>query len=273
MSEQPGAGEGWVSPGWTPPSGPAAQPGPAQQPAAPQQAAPQQAVPQPSAPHPPAPQHGYPQQPGYPQQQGYPAPQGYPGQQPAGAPGGYAPTYYGAGWQAPVGPPPAARRDGVRLALRVVGGLVAVAVLVGAVIGVRTWQQGRAIGAVTKPATVSAKQVATGHCLAELPADGDVGSARLVPCGEPHVAEVVGSMELDGGTWPGWSRVSKQLTAWCEMDTRQAELGLRPVIWGPTPKGWSQGDRVGLCLAWSPDGALQGSFVAGDPVTNVEDAG
>jgi hypothetical protein len=274
MSEGPGQGEGWASPGWTPPGNrPSSRPG--DRPDAAPGPPPASARPAPQPPYP----HGqpYPQGQSYPQ--GQPHPQGGPDPHaqpyPPAPPGaqGYAPTYYAEGWQAPVGPPPPARRDGVRLALRIVGGVVAVGLVAGTVAGVRTWQQSRAVGTITKPSTVSAKQVATGHCLAELPADGDVSSVRLVPCDQPHVAEVVGSRQLDDKDWPGWSRVSDQLTSWCEMDTAQAALGLRPVVWGPTERGWSQGDRVGLCLAWSPDGALNGSFVAGDQVRNVDGEG
>lgn len=241
MSEQSGPDGGWASPGWTPPA--------------------QQPVPAPPA----QPAQPYPAQP-------------YPGQPLAGQqpppPGGYAPTYYGAGWQAPVTPPPPRTRSRrARLALRVLAGAVVALVVAGIGVGVLTWHKTRPIGTVTSPTTVSARQLTTGHCLAALPSDGDVGSVRLVPCAQPHVAEVVGARDLDGTNWPGWSRVSQQLTAWCEMDTQQRSLGLRPVVWGPTEQGWGEGDRSGLCLAWSPDGALRGSFVEGGPVTNVEDEG
>ncbi len=47
----------------------------------------------------------------------------------------------------------------------------------------------------------------------------------------------------------------------------QQGLGLLPVVWEPTARGWAQGDRSGLCLAWSPTGTMTGSFVAGDTVT------
>jgi hypothetical protein len=264
----------WASPGWSPPA------------QTPQTPATPSATP-PGYPPPATPPGYQAPAPGYPPQYGQTPPPGYP--PPAPPPGyqtpppGYPPQgaqtpppgegwypqqpHYAPGWQAPVGAPPAPRGRGPRIVLTVIAGLAAVALVVGGVIGGRYWLETRPLGEVTKPMTVHAGRLGTGHCLASLPADGTVRSVRVVPCSDPHVAEVVGSRPLSGPAWPGDQQVTTELEKWCEMDTAEHDLGLRPVVWGPTEQGWHQGDRTGLCLAWLPSGTMTGSFVAGDSVT------
>jgi hypothetical protein len=163
---------------------------------------------------------------------------------------------------------PARRPRGrAEIVLRVIAALATVTLLVGAAIGGRYWLDTRPLGTVTHAMTVHAGRVTTGHCIQTLPQDGTVASVRLVPCDQPHAAEVVGSLDLPGTSWPGSAQVADQLVAWCEMDATQQGLGLLPVVWGPSARGWAQGDRSGLCLAWSPTGTMTGSFVAGDTVT------
>lgn len=284
----PPATQEWTSPGWSPPGptpqtaapGPAPQPGPGY-PQTPPPGYPPQHSQTPPPGYPPAysqtPPPAYPPQyrqsppPGYPPQYGRPAQPSSPAPQPgpaAPAEGWYPQQpHYAPGWQAPVGPPPRTGRRGTRIALGVIAGIAAVALVVGGVVGGRYWLETRPLGEVTTPMTVHAGRLSTGHCLASLPADGTVRSVRVVPCSDPHVAEVVGARPLSGTSWPGAQQVTTELEKWCEMDTAEQDLGLRPVVWGPTEQGWNQGDRTGLCLAWLPSGTMRGSFTANEKVT------
>jgi len=167
---------------------------------------------------------------------------------PSAGPAGYYPqeAYY-AGW-APASAPP--RRRGRRaLAVTLVVVLVA-AVLGGGGVVLGTWLQTRPLGDVTGPTSATSRQVRAGHCLAELPDDGTLGRVTVVPCDDPHDAEVVGQLDLGEGAWPGADKVRRRAEAWCEMDTAETEAGLRPVVWTPTERSWAQGDRLALCLAW-----------------------
>lgn len=258
MSEQDGS---WTSPGWRP-GRPAPQP--PSDPTQPGQPIPrpgyQQPIPQPGQPLPPP---GYQQPP-----PGQPLPQpGQPGQH-----GGYAEAYYAPGWRAPVTAPPP-RRNGARRTLQVLAGLAAVALVIGSAAAVRYWMGTRPLGEVTSPATVAAGRLSTGHCIERLPDDGAVAAVRVVPCEQPHEAEVVGVLPFTDDEWPGSQSVTDRLTAWCEMDNAQETLGARPVIWSPSERSWSQGDHQGLCLAWSPASPLVGSFDAGDDVRAADSAG
>lgn len=189
-----------------------------------------------------------------------------------GAPGaaadGWYPqeAYYAPGWQAPAGPPPPRRRWGLWAA----GAAIALVVL--AVVGLLAAQLlrslgSRTLGEVDGPTQANARQLAPGHCVEQLPADGVVDRVTVVPCGEPHEAEVIASLELDDGEWPGAREVRRTVERACEMDAAQLEAGHRPVVWTPGEESWGQGDRTGLCLAWAPDGAVVGSWSDGTPVT------
>lgn len=242
--------DGWASPGGPSrvppprPSGPPAGP-----PAAP--ATPAAPVPQPT------PARSQPRAPA--------APPGAPPVPPADA---WNPApYYAPGWQAPVpehAPPP--RRSRGR-ALVWVGAVAAVLLLAAGVVGVRTWMQTRPLGEVAGPVDAHPGRLQAGHCLAELPEDGAVDGVRVVPCDTAHVAEVVGRLELPDGAWPGRDSVTSRITTWCDMDSAQADAGFEPVVWVPTERGWGRGDRVGMCLAWLPEGTATGSFTAGDQVS------
>nr|WP_237728007.1 septum formation family protein [Cellulomonas sp. APG4] len=125
----------------------------------------------------------------------------------------------------------------------------------------------RPLGEVEAARQANARQLAPGHCVEQLPPDGVVDRVTVVPCAEPHEAEVVASLELDDGDWPGAREVRRTVERYCEMDAAQLEAGHRAVVWTPGEEGWGQGDRTGLCLAQAPQGAVVGSWHEGTPVT------
>jgi len=172
---------------------------------------------------------------------------------PAPPPAGYYPqeAYYAPGWtQAQTQPSVPAGR---RIAL-----FTTLAIVVLAVVGTVTaaalyWWGTKPVGDVTSPTSATSRQVRPGHCIRELTADGSVGRVTLVPCTDEHEAEVLGSLRLDDGGWPGEEAVAEQAVGWCRMDNDHAAAGYQPVVWTPSEQSWSQGDRVALCLAWSDD--------------------
>ena len=183
---------------------------------------------------------------------------------------GYYPqeAYYAPGWQAGEGdgPPPRRRRRTVVVAVVVIIALFGVSILGAAATGLRYVMDTRTLGEVEGPVTVAARRLDVGHCIGDLPSDGQVRRVRVVPCGEPHEAEVVGALTLNEGAWPGPSTVESTARAYCEMDRTQIESGFRAVVWQPSETGWGQGDRQVLCLAWSGGAQVTGSFTAGEDV-------
>ena len=171
-------------------------------------------------------------------------------------------AYYAPGWTAPAAATP--RRSHRGLWLAVGGALVILLVVGGAAVGVTHWMRTRTLSDVSGPTTANARQVDTGHCIADLPRDGEVARVELVPCSQPHEAEVVGLLSLPDESWPGQESVDSQVTRWCEMDSAQQEAGFQPVVWTPSQRGWGQGDHRGVCLAWLDGGGATGSFIDGD---------
>ncbi len=170
-----------------------------------------------------------------------------------GSPAGYYPQqpYYAPGWTQAATQPRS--RRGRRIALFTTLAVVVVAVLGAVAVAGLYWWSTKPIGDVTSPTSANARQVRPGHCIRDLPADGSVGTVTLVPCDDPHEAEVVGSLRYDDDAWPGEDAVTEQAAAWCEMDNAQVEAGLRAVVWTPSEQSWSQGDRAALCLARQGD--------------------
>ncbi|MBX9244810.1 hypothetical protein ICW40_08300 [Actinotalea ferrariae] len=183
--------------------------------------------------------------------------------------GGYYPQepYYAPGWSAPAAPEPPRRSRRGRWVAVVAIALLVLGLLTWGLVTLRLSMQTRTLGAVEEPTTTHSRRLDVGHCLATLPGDGDVASVDLVPCADPHAAEVVGVHTFRADAWPGRDAVEADAVAACEMDTRQAELGFRPVVWTPSESSWGQGDRRGLCLAALDEGTARGSFTTADDVT------
>ncbi len=182
-------------------------------------------------------------------------------------------AYYAPGWAAPLTPDPQRRRRLGRRFWWPVAGVATVGLVVAAVLGTRFWLDRRPLGTVDAATTVAATRLATGHCLPVLPADGAVARVTVVPCGAPHAAEVIGTMVLPAGAWPGQQSIDDSLARWCEMDSTEKAAGFHSVVWAPSQRGWGQGDRTGLCFAALPDGTATGSFSAGQPVTTTRAGG
>ncbi len=116
---------------------------------------------------------------------------------------------------------------------------------------------------VTAAHEARARQLTTGHCLESLPADGPVDRVTVVPCAQPHAAQVITELTLDDVTWPGQRAVDRRVALSCELTDEERAAGVRPVVWSPTEESWGRGDRTGLCLLAVDGGGVTGSFLDG----------
>ena len=124
---------------------------------------------------------------------------------------------------------------------------------------------------VSAPTDAYAMQLVTGACLAELPPDGEVDRVGVVPCTDPHAAQVVAQYAFDrSAVWPGQDGAHARVTRACVLSDAEVAAGVHLVTWAPTEAGWADGDRTGVCLA-VPTGPVTGSFVDGTatPATGV----
>ncbi|MDO8143481.1 septum formation family protein [Isoptericola sp. 178] len=196
-----------------------------------------------------------------------------PGPAPTGA-SDRRPVDPGARWGVP-GPTPAERAAARRRArIWVLSVLALILLVVGGAVGAsylttstreEAWEPVAAD--VTAPETVNAVQLVLGSCLAEAPTDGAVGRVEVVPCGEPHAAEVVGRTDASAdAVWPGADEAAARTARGCTPDLlgpqARADDSTRVelVVWAPSEESWAAGDRTGLCVA-VVDGTRTGSLL------------
>jgi hypothetical protein len=116
---------------------------------------------------------------------------------------------------------------------------------------------------VAEPVDAHAVQLVPGSCLADVPADGQVDRVRVVPCADPHAAQVVSSYAFEpDAAWPGSAEASARVEASCDLTAAEREQGTRMLAWAPTEASWARGDRTGLCVA-VPPGPVTGSLLDG----------
>ena len=156
------------------------------------------------------------------------------------------------------------RGRGLAVAGVVLGAIGTVALVAGVVAAVLTAAAQRSLPPdVPQARDAHAAQLVTGNCLAALPADGAVETVRVVPCAEPHAAQVVTDYEFtSNAVWPGQAAADARVARACVLDADEVAAGVRAVTWAPTEAGWARGDRQGLCLAVLPD-AVRGSLLDG----------
>lgn len=159
-----------------------------------------------------------------------------------------------------------ARRGGrlalIGIALGVLGTLAWTGVVVGAALTARTERP--LAGDVDAPRDVHARQLVTGSCLDELPADGHVDTVTVVPCAQEHAAQVLTQYAFaEAAIWPGQQGADALVASACALSPAETEAGVRAVTWAPTERSWERGDRTGLCLATVDGGGLTGSFLDG----------
>lgn len=102
---------------------------------------------------------------------------------------------------------------------------------------------------VSAPRDAHARQLVTGNCVDPLPADGKIDVVHVVPCAEPHAAQVVSQYAFaSDALWQGQAAADRRVAAACELSTAESEAGLTAITWAPTKQSWTRGDRTGLCL-------------------------
>nr|WP_277344708.1 DUF4190 domain-containing protein [Cellulomonas sp. IC4_254] len=116
---------------------------------------------------------------------------------------------------------------------------------------------------VPAPVDAHAVQLVPGSCLAEVPEDGPVDRVRVVPCADPHAAQVLSSYAFEpGADWPGAAEASARVAASCTLTAAERDQGTRMLAWAPTEASWARGDRAGLCVA-VPPAPVTGSLLDG----------
>jgi hypothetical protein len=114
-------------------------------------------------------------------------------------------------------------------------------------------------------------EATAGSCLASIPGAGST-DLDVLPCGERHLGEVVGVVELpddtSAGGWPGEEQVASLARTACKdafeeyVGTPADASALGLVVVPPGEVGWRAGtDRAAVCIAEGPElvGSVRGS--------------
>ncbi len=104
--------------------------------------------------------------------------------------------------------------------------------------------------AVTETGDLDPLAVVPGMCLEDVGDDGPVGGTSVVPCDEPHKAEVFTSFVYTAAKYPGDSDTIDEALSTCATRLE----GLLPqdaswVAWAPSEASWARGDRTAMCVA------------------------
>lgn len=161
-----------------------------------------------------------------------------------------------------------------------VGILVVVAVI--AVIGVGGYflynsifkpGNGGSVGDVDSVQTVPALDMRAGNCIETISSIGMVEEVGLVPCAQPHQAEVFAEYEITDDDFAGENAYDTQADEFCYSeaisladqygysDELLSSLDLQYFV--PSQDTWNAGDRLIVCLVRGSSGDLTGSYTAG----------
>jgi Septum formation len=109
--------------------------------------------------------------------------------------------------------------------------------------------------------------VSVGDCLSEAASDGEVSDVPIVPCSEPHDAEIYHDFELDGTEFPGDEEVTRLADEGClgafedfvgvPFDSSTLEI----TYYTPTEGSWNEvDDRLVSCMIMDPAGPTTDSL-------------
>src|SRR2546430_2360594 len=99
----------------------------------------------------------------------------------------------------------------------------------------------------------------------QVPATGGTPSPTVVPCGQPHDAEVYARFALAGRSWPGGAAIGTYARQGCTarlgsyLNPQLATTVLAESYVFPDQGAWNAGERAVICEIRSTTGKLTGS--------------
>jgi Septum formation len=180
-------------------------------------------------------------------------------------PAGQAPA---AGHGPAEGPAPAAGRGRRRQRLMVILLVVAcaVAVAAAAVIAVLLAQRPQRAHAAAHPLRATVFRLRPGQCFDSSP--NGIAGAHVVPCAQPHDAEIYGAFRVAGQRWPGTAALGTQARLGCQarlsgyLNPQLATSDLAETYAYPNQGAWSAGAHTVICEIRGTQGRLSGSVRA-----------
>jgi hypothetical protein len=123
--------------------------------------------------------------------------------------------------------------------------------------------RGGARAQATPPRLPSVFRLRPGECVNSALNAGS--AARVVPCGQPHDAEIYAAFRLAGRNWPGSAAVGARARHGCVarlgsyLNPQLATAALAQFYIFPSSGAWAVGERSVICEVRSTQGKLTGS--------------
>ena len=118
------------------------------------------------------------------------------------------------------------------------------------------------------PEVVHSTELNVGDCILDETTGEEIGDVDLVPCDQPHTAEVFAAYDMDPGAYPGEEAVTAAGEEFCaneltgyigenfESPTAPDLSDISIAYMTPTPESWNfGGDREILCYLTTSSGA------------------
>ncbi|WP_345750291.1 septum formation family protein [Microbacterium rhizophilus] len=121
-------------------------------------------------------------------------------------------------------------------------------------------QRDEETGQVTESGDVDVFQLKIGDCL-NLGENGELSSAAVVPCTEPHTEEIFHEFEMPEGDWPGKDAIDQAADEGCYAEFESfvgkafEDSVLDYVFLAPLEDGWNDPnvkDRLVQCVIYEP---------------------
>lgn len=127
-------------------------------------------------------------------------------------------------------------------------------------VGVTSGPDRASDGSVTGKGSVAVSSLQTGDCPSALP-DRTARTLTLVPCSEPHRAEVYATFPISGSDYPGEAEVTRFADGGCAERLsayvgKAKEDSFDVYYLYPTAASWRLDDHVVDCLITAPGGAM-----------------
>lgn len=160
----------------------------------------------------------------------------------------------------PAGAGPGRPRSSIRT-LMLAGSIVACLVALGGLAAVMFLRGGARAQAA--PHLPSVFRLRPGECVNS--ALNASSAVRVVPCGQPHDAEIFAAFRLAGQSWPGSAAVGTRARLGCVarlggyLNPQLATAALAQIYVFPSRGAWAVGERTVICEVRSAQGKLTGS--------------
>jgi hypothetical protein len=122
-------------------------------------------------------------------------------------------------------------------------------------------------GNLTEEGSVSSRALKLGDCLKKVPSEGVVLNVDVLPCTQPHGAEVYAVLTLSGSTYPGEAAIIKEAEEGCTAkvdvlteDARNDDSAEIFYIYPESATAWRRGDHEVSCIVGSETKQFTGSM-------------